>query len=224
MNFFENYRNSITIKDHIKSKHISVGDYTYYAGFYHGKIGDRSFEDCVMYLDEKDEKRKSEEIDKLIIGKFCSIATGVKFMMGGNQGHNYKWITAFPLDFLDDDFDNYEIPPKGYKLKGDTIIGSDVWIGAETMIMPGITIGDGAVIAARSLVTKNIGSYEIWGGNPAKLIKKRFDDDKIEKLLKMKWWDWDLSNIKKCLHIIRSEDVDELYKIYCDNFVSTGID
>ncbi len=87
--------------------------------------------------------------------------------MGGTQGHNYNWIASYPLDFLDDDFDAYtSVAPKGHQLKGDTIIGNDVWIGAEAMIMPGIQIGDGAVIGTRSLVTKNIGAYEIWGGNP----------------------------------------------------------
>lgn len=105
------YRESIIIKDHVKVKHIIVGDYSYYSGYYHG----RPFEDCVMYLD-------SEETDRLIIGKFCSIATGVKFMMGGNQGHNYEWIANYPLDFLDEDFDGYNsVPPKAYKLKGDTV-------------------------------------------------------------------------------------------------------
>lgn len=216
MNPFESYRDSITIKDHLKSKHVIVGDHSYYSGFYQGK----SFNDCVMYLDERDDRHAPEKIDRLIVGKFCSIATGVKFMMGGNQGHNHKWISTYPLDNLDNDFDNYQtVPPKAYALKGDTIIGSDVWIGAEAMIMPGITIGDGAVIGARSLITKNVGSYEIWGGNPAKLIKKRFDDDKIEKLLKMKWWDWDLAVIKKYLYIIRSGDVDKLYEKYCANLI-----
>ncbi len=112
--------------------------------------------------------------DRLIIGNFCSIATGVKFMMGGTQGHNYHWIATYPLDSFDDDFDGYKSePPKGQKLKGDTVIGNDVWIGAEAMIMPGLKIADGAVIAARAVLTKNVGPYEIWGGNPARLQKKQ---------------------------------------------------
>lgn len=207
MNPFKSYRDSIVIKDHIKAKHIIVGDYSYYSGYYHGK----PFEDCVMYLDEGD--NHYEVTDRLIIGKFCSIATGVKFMMGGTQGHNYEWIANYPLDFLDDDFDGYnKVAPKAHKYKGDTVIGNDVWIGAEAMIMPGVHIGDGAVIGARSLVTKNVGPYEIWGGNPAKLIKKRFSDEDIEKLLQLKWWDWDLEKIKANLDLIRSKDVDELMK------------
>lgn len=208
MELFKSYRSAVIIKDHLKAKHIIAGDYSYYAGYYHGT----PFEDCVMYLDEADNQRSAHEIDRLIIGKFCSIATGVKFMMGGNQGHNYGWIASYPLDEFEEEFDDYKtIPPKAYKLKGDTVIGNDVWIGAEAMIMPGIQISDGAVIGARSLVTKHVGPYEIWGGNPAKLIKKRFSDAKITKLLQIKWWDWQIATIKANLTLIRSNDVDSLW-------------
>ena len=118
---------------------------------YHGT----AFDDWVMYLDVEDNRYKSYEIDKLVIGKFCSIATGVKFMMGGTQGHNYNWIASYPLDSFDEDFDNYEtVLPKAYRLRSDTVLGNDVGIGAESMIMPGIKIADGAVVGARSLVTK----------------------------------------------------------------------
>lgn len=211
MSIFNSYRESIIIKDHVKVKHIIAGDYSYYSGYYHNK----PFEDCVMYLDEADNNKESHELDRLIIGKFCSIATGVKFMMGGTQGHNYEWISAYPLDFLDDNFDNYNlVAPKGHKFKGDTLIGNDVWIGAESMIMPGVQIADGAVIGARSLITKAIGPYEIWAGNPARLIKKRFTEEEIHKLLKIKWWDWDLNKIKKNLALIRSSNVSTLWSKY----------
>jgi chloramphenicol O-acetyltransferase type B len=210
MTLFHSYRNSIIIKDHVKSKHVIAGDYSYYSGYYHG----RPFDDCVLYLDDADNNTKYT-LDKLIIGKFCSIATGAKFMMGGTQGHNYEWIAAYSLDFLDDDFDCYEtVPPKAHKWKGDTVIGNDVWIGAEALIMPGVHIADGAVIAARAVVTKNIGPYEIWGGNPAKLIKKRFSDKCIQKILEIKWWDWDIATIKRNLSFLRSKDVGALWKKY----------
>lgn len=206
MTLFNSYRKSIIIKDHIKCRHIIAGDYSYYSGYYHGK----PFEECVMYLDEAD---NCCERELLIIGKFCSIATGAKFMMGGTQGHNYNWIAAYPLDFLDDDFDGYKlVPPKGHKSKGNTIIGNDVWIGAEALIMPGVQIADGAVIASRAVVTKNVGGYEIWGGNPARLIKKRFKDEDIEKILQIKWWDWELETLKKNLTYIRSANVEELWQ------------
>lgn len=215
MGLFNNYRESIDIRDHIKSKHVIAGEYSYYAGYYHEK----SFEEaCLLYLDEADNKTDEHEIDKLIIGKFCSIATGVKFMMGGTQGHNYQWIAAYPLDFLADDFDNYQsTSPKGHKLKGDTVIGNDVWIGAEALIMPGVKIADGAVIGTRSLVTKDVDAYEIWGGNPARLIKKRFSDSDVEKLLVIKWWDWDLSTLKRNLSYLRSSDVESLWTNFQKN-------
>ncbi|WP_342270755.1 CatB-related O-acetyltransferase [Rickettsia endosymbiont of Orchestes rusci] len=207
MKIFNSYRDSVFIKDHVKSKHIIAGDYSYYSGYYHGA----TFDECVMYLDAEDNRYKPDEIDKLIIGKFCSIATGVKFMMGGTQGHNYNWIASYPLDCFDEDFDNYEsVPPKAYRLKGDTVLGNDVWIGAESLIMPGIQIADGAIVGARSLVTKNIGAYEIWGGNPAKLIKKRFSDDDIAKLLQIKWWNWSVNKIKQNLSLLRVSDVESL--------------
>ena len=204
----KSYRDSLIIKDHLKAKHIIVGEYSYYSGYYHGK----SFEECVMYLDAADNPREPHEMDRLIIGKFCSIASGATFMMGGTQGHNYDWIATYSFDFLDDDFDGYvSVPPKGQKHKGDTVIGNDVWIGVEAMIMPGIHIADGAIIGSRALVTKNVGPYEIWGGNPARLIKKRFSDEDIQKLLEIKWWDWDLETLKRNLPLIRSSDVQALW-------------
>lgn len=209
MTLFKSYRESVIIKDNIKCRHVLVGEYSYYSGYYHG----HPFDDCVMYLDELDNERDSSQLDRLIIGKFCSIATGAKFMLGGTQGHNYKWIAAYPLDCFDEDFDGYKMqPPKAHRSKGDTTIGNDVWIGAESMLMPGISIGDGAVIATRAVVTKDVGPYEIWGGNPAKLIKKRFDDADIGKLLKIKWWDWDEKKLKRNLHLLRSENISELWE------------
>ncbi|MGI4850951.1 MAG: CatB-related O-acetyltransferase [Janthinobacterium lividum] len=211
MVLFCSYRESIIIKDHIKCQHIIVGDYSYYSGYYHGK----SFEDCVLYLDKMDNRHKNEDIDQLIIGKFCSIASGVKFMMGGTQGHNHQWIATYPLDFLEDEFDNYEsVPPKAQQHKGNTIIGNDVWIGFEALIMPGITVSDGAVIAAHAVVTKNVGPYEIWGGNPAHLIKKRFSESDIQKLLQIKWWDWEINVLKCHLKYLRSGNVDTLWQKY----------
>ncbi|ARD86911.1 acetyltransferase [Rickettsia bellii] len=209
MKIFNSYRDSVYIKDHVKSKHIIAGEYSYYSGYYHGVV----FDECVMYLDVENNNCDADEIDKLIIGKFCSIATGVKFMMGGTQWHNYNWIASYPLDSFDEDFDNYEtVPPKAYKLKGDTVLGNDVWIGTESLIMSGIKIADGAIVGARSLVTKNIGAYEIWGGNPARLIKKRFSDEDIEKLLQIKWWDWSDDKIKQNLHLLRDSDVESLWE------------
>jgi chloramphenicol O-acetyltransferase type B len=212
MNPFKNYRESYIIKDNIQSKHIIVGDYSYYAGYYHGK----DFAECVMYLDEIDDKHNPENIDQLIIGKFCSIATGVKFMMCGTQGHNYNWIASHPLQGLDDQF----FP--GHAWRGNTVIGNDVWLGAECLIMPGVNIGDGAVIGARAVVTKDIGPYEIWAGNPARFIKRRFNTQEIEKLLEIRWWDWDKTTLKNNVKLLRSTDVESLWSWHSQNKSEEG--
>jgi chloramphenicol O-acetyltransferase type B len=210
MNHFKTYHNSIFIKDHLTCKHIVVGDYSYYSGYYHG----HSFEDCVMYLDAEDNKFSSDETDRLIIGKFCSVAIGVKFIMGGNQGHNHNLFTSYPLEVLQEDFDGYKnSSPVAHERKGDTVVGNDVWIGVEALILPGVKIADGAVIGARSVVTKDIGPYEIWAGNPAKLIRKRFSDDVIELLLEIRWWNWKIEKIRANIDVLASDDTKKLKKL-----------
>jgi len=204
MNLFKNYRDSIQIKDHVKNSHVHVGDYSYYAGYYHG----HSFDDCVLYLDELENEKNP---DQLMIGKFCSIASGAKFMLGGTHGHNHEWIAAYPLDSFDTSDDSFQTY-KAHKWKGNTIIGNDVWMGYESLILPGVRIADGAVIAARAVVAKNVGPYEIWGGNPARLIKKRFSDEEIQKLLQIKWWDWDIAILKRNLSDLRSKNVKLLWE------------
>jgi chloramphenicol O-acetyltransferase type B len=135
-------------------------------------------------------------------------------MMGGNQGHNHNFFTSYPLEVLREDFDGYKnCSSIAYKRKGNTVVGSDVWIGVEALILPGIKIADGAVIGARSVVTKNIGPYEIWAGNPAKLIRKRFSDDVIELLLKIRWWDWDIEKIRANINVLASNDVEKLKEL-----------
>jgi chloramphenicol O-acetyltransferase type B len=201
---FNNYRDTVFVNKTIKKcKHIIVGDYTLYSGYYHNK----SFEDCVMYLDEAD--NRTEDIDKLIIGKFCSIGGGVRFIMGGNQGHDYLNIASYPIEILEVGFTGYgkKKEPRSYKRKGNTVIGNDVWIGAESVIMPGVHISDGAVIATRSVVTKNVAPYEVCGGVPAKLIKKRFSQEKIDRLLHLKWWNWDIKKIIENIDVLLSPPV-----------------
>ncbi|GHU21270.1 hypothetical protein FACS189472_13810 [Alphaproteobacteria bacterium] len=135
-------------------------------------------------------------------------------MMGGNQGHNHNFITSFPLEILQKDFDGYKnSSPIAYERKGNTEIGNDVWIGVEAFIMPGIKIADGAVVGARSVITKNIGPYEIWGGNPAKLIRKRFSDDVIEQLMKIQWWNWDIDKIIDNIDVLASGNIEKLREI-----------
>jgi len=131
----------------------------------------------------------------LSVGKFCSIADNIDIFLGGN--HRSDWVTTFPFGHINKDiFTNFN--GKGHpKTNGNVVIGNDVWIASNVTIMSGIQIGDGAVIAANSMVVKDIAAYEIWGGNPAKKLKMRFSDEIIKSLLKLKWWEWKVGVIKK---------------------------
>ena len=191
-NYFENEFSSQLLCETVTHPNISVGTFSYYSGYHHS----HSFEHCVRYLD-----KKRKDVDKLIIGNYCSIGSGAVFMMAGNQGHLTDWVSTFPFHFQANIFKNSKNP---YKKSGDTIVGHDVWIGSEAMIMAGVTIGSGAVIASRAVVTKDVKPYAVVGGNPAEVIKYRFSDDEIEKLLKMKWWDWSEEKVKENMELLCS--------------------
>ncbi|SIQ76526.1 type B chloramphenicol O-acetyltransferase [Marinobacterium stanieri] len=200
-NYFDSPFKGVPLTEQVTNPNIKVGRYSYYSGYYHG----HSFDDCARYL-----MPDRDDVDKLIIGSFCSIGTGVSFVMAGNQGHRHDWITSFPFFFMDEE-PAFADAINAYQPAGDTVIGNDVWIGAEAMIMPGIKVGDGAVIGSRALVTKNVEPYTIVGGNPAKVIKQRFSDDEIEKLLEMKWWDWSQEQLKGAMPLLCSGDIAALY-------------
>lgn len=146
---------------------------------------------------------------KLVIGKFCSISENVKIFLGGN--HRVDWISTYPFSDIEE-FQNIAKNIKGHpSTKGSVIIENDVWIGHGVVILSGIIIENGAVIGANSVVTKNIGPYEVWAGNPAKLVKKRFSDDIIEKLLEYKWWDNNTSRIQKIIPLLCQNKIEKLY-------------
>ena len=134
----------------------------------------------------------------LKIGNFCSISDDVTILLGGE--HEINTISSYPFTL------------KNHHTKGDVTIGNDVWIGQSTLILSGVTIGDGAIIGANSLVTKDVEPYAIVGGNPAKLIKYRFDDETIEKLLELKWWDWDIKKIMDNRQLLNSENFEKLFE------------
>lgn len=142
----------------------------------------------------------------LKIGKFCSIAYNVEIFLGGN--HRTDWVSTYPFNILNNSFPN-AVGINGHPFsKGDVIIGNDVWIGQNSVILSGIKIGDGAVIGANSVVTKNVEPYSIVAGNPAKLIKKRFTDDQINSLEKIEWWNWPIEKINENIPLMCSEKIE----------------
>ena len=148
---------------------------------------------------------------KVIVGSYCSLGARIEFFLGGN--HRMDWFTTYPFGHLHKNIFN-TVSGEGHPYsKGDIVIGNDVWIGMNAKIMSGVKIGDGAVVAANSVVTKDVPEYTIVGGNPAKIIKKRFTDEIIEVLLNIKWWDWDEEKINKNLDVLCSSNIEKLKKI-----------
>lgn len=191
----EGVTRTVFLKNIIKNPQIIVGDYTYYddpEDIY-------SFEKNVLYLFDFMQ-------DKLIIGKFCQIATGVKFIMNG-ASHAMDGISTYPFKLMGKAW-------KGASMnaisKGDTIIGNDVWIGNSATIMQGVKVGHGAIIGTNSLVTKDIEPYTIVGGNPARVIRKRFDEEAIELLLRAAWWDWPIEKITDNLESFSMGNIEAL--------------
>jgi len=202
---FQNQFSSQLLHETVNHINISVGKFSYYSGYHHK----HDFVECVRYLHDK-----RNDVDKLHIGSYCSIGSGAVFMMAGNQGHKKEWISTFPFYFQANIFKESK---NGFEKTGDTIIGNDVWIGSEAMIMSGVTIGDGAIIAARAVVTKDVEPYSIVGGNPAVVIKKRFEDKEIKQLLSMKWWTWDEEKVKEAMPFICSPTVENLWDYWLKN-------
>lgn len=193
----ENITRLCFLKNIVKNPNIVVGDYTYYDDFDNVE----NFEKNVRY--------HFDFIgDKLIIGKFCMIASGVEFIMNGGN-HHTAGISAYPFEVFGNGWQS-AMEGRDYPLRGDTVIGNDVWIGYKSVIMPGVKIGDGAIIAANSLVTANVRPYSIVGGNPAVLLMKRFPEEKIKILLEIKWWDWDIEKITRNIHLLHGNDFERL--------------
>ena len=195
-----NYDRLCFLKNVIKNPNIIVGDYTYYDDF---ETVD-NFEKNVKYLFDFIG-------DKLIIGKFCMIASDVTFIMNG-ANHLSSAISSYPFAIFGGDWSN-AMEGKSYPSKGNTEVGNDVWIGYGATIMPGVKIGDGAIIATKSVVTSDVEPYTIVGGNPAKEIRKRFTEEKIQALLELSWWNWPLEKITAQVGDLTEIDVEVLKKI-----------
>lgn len=193
----ENYDRLCFLKNVIKNPNIIVGDYTYYD----------DFENVENF--EKNVKYHFDFIgDQLIIGKFCMIASDVKFIMNG-ANHLTDSLSTYPFAIFGNGWEN-AMEGKTYPKKGDINIGNDVWIGYNATIMSGVTIGDGAIIAANSTVIKDVEPYSIVGGNPAKEIKKRFSKAVILKLLELQWWNWDIEKITRNIQNLTDAEIEKI--------------
>jgi virginiamycin A acetyltransferase len=189
-----NYDRLCFLKNIIKNPNIIVGDYTYYD----------DFEDVQNF--EKNVKYHFDFVgDQLIIGKFCMIASDVTFIMNG-ANHLTEAVSTYPFAIFGHGWEG-AMEGKTYPTKGNTVIGNDVWIGHRATIMPGVTVGDGAIIATNATVTKDVPAYAVVGGNPAKVIKMRFPEDDIARLLELKWWDWPLEKITANLKWLTGKEV-----------------
>ncbi len=184
------------LKPFITRPNIVVGDYTYYDD----PRGPEHFESNVLY--------HFDFIgDRLIIGKYCSIAAETKFIMNGGN-HPTTWLTTYPFPIFGQGWE--AAMPASWPTRGDTVVGHDVWIGYRTVIMPGVTIGDGAIVATGSVVTKDVPAYAIVGGNPATVIRSRYDDATIARLLAVRWWDWDRAKVTRHVRALCQGDVTAL--------------
>ena len=189
------YDREIYVRPTVSNPNILVGDFTY--------IADSGFKSHVTHLYDWNG-------DRLIIGKFCQIAAGVEFVMNGAH-HQMNAVTTFPFYTLE----GWDMDPPGkadLPLKGDTVIGNDVWIGQNAVILPGVHIGDGAIIGANSVVGRDIEPYTIAVGNPARAVRKRFDDELTGLLLRFRWWDKSIEEINELIRILTCGDLDKVRK------------
>ena len=189
------YDKEIYVKPTLKNPNIIVGDFTY--------IADSEFESHVTHLYPWNN-------DKLVIGKFCQIAAGVEFVMNG-ANHQMNAVSTFPFYTLAG-WDMKAPAPADMPLKGDTIIGNDVWIGQNATILPGVHIGDGAIIGASSVVGSDVEPYTIVAGNPVQFIRKRFDEELTSLMLEWRWWDKPIEEINALIPVLTSSDLTEVKK------------
>lgn len=198
--FPNEYGTSCFLKNVITAPNIFVGDYTYYDD----SLDPEAFEKKNVLFNWP------EFGDKLVIGKFCSIASGVTFLMG-SANHRMSSVSTYPFHVFGGIWVE-RTPPHLTQLpfKGDTVVGNDVWLGRECVVMPGVTIGDGAIVAACSVVAKDVEPYTIVGGNPARLIRKRFSQELIELLLLLRWWDFPPEKLADFLPVLCCEDLESV--------------
>ncbi|MBB2487071.1 Vat family streptogramin A O-acetyltransferase [Mitsuaria sp. WAJ17] len=183
------------IKNVVQNPNIEIGDYTYYDD----PEGAQNFERQVLY-------HFPFIGDRLVIGKFCALARGVRFIMNG-ANHKTSGISTYPFFIFGNGWERAAPQPGELPYKGDTVIGHDVWIGYDALIMPGVRIGNGAIIPARSVVTSDVPPYTVYGGNPARLLRERFAPEVVAELEAIAWWDWPVELISQSLEAITGGDV-----------------
>ena len=194
----ENIPSVCFIKNVVTRPNIVIGDYTYYDDPEDAKNFEKHVTHHYEFLG-----------DKLIIGRFCAIAKGVEFIMNG-ANHRMNSITTYPFNIMGNGWERATPTLQELPLKGDTVVGNDVWIGQNVTILPGVHIGDGAIVGANSVVSKNVPAYHIVGGNPIRTIRKRFDDETIDFLIHLKWWDWSDEKIFENLELLCSGDITKI--------------
>ncbi|WP_267201581.1 CatB-related O-acetyltransferase [Limosilactobacillus kribbianus] len=179
---------------------VHVGEHSYYS-LARDENPAKFSQNHILYNNPRDTYQ-------LRIGKFCAIATGVEFLMA-SANHSVKSISTYPFNTFSADWRELTRVSRQDLKRNDTVIGNDVWIGRKATIMPGVTVGDGAIIGAQSVVTKNVAPYTVVGGNPAKLIRPRFDDETIAKLEQIKWWDFPDELLDRIIPLLTTLDVEE---------------
>ena len=194
----ENIKQVVYIKNVITRKNIIAGDYSYYDDV----NGAERFEEHVTH-------HYDFIGDKLIIGKFCAIARGIEFVMNG-ANHRMNSVTTY---LMGGGWEKFAPTLDELPLKGDTVVGNDVWIGQNVTVMPGVHIGDGAIIAANSVVAKDVPAYCVAGGTPCRVIRQRFDEELTEYLLKLRWWDWEPDKISRSMEALCSGDLTKIRNI-----------
>lgn len=198
---------TVYLKNVITNPNIIVGDFTIYNDFYNDP---REFQkNNVLY-------HYPINNDKLIIGKFCSIACNAKFLMTSGN-HTKRSFSTYPFPLFNTEWDESLQVTDAWDNKGDIVIGNDVWIGYDAVIMSGVTIGDGAIIGTRAVVTKDVPPYAVVGGSPAKILKMRYDEKIIENLLEIQWWNWQIDAVQKYLPSIINGNVSNLNKETCQS-------
>lgn len=198
--FPNEYKTTCFLKNVVTAPNILVGDYTYYDD----PVDPTGFEKNNVLFNWP------QFGDRLIIGKFCAIASGVKFIMG-SANHRLSSVSTYPFAVFGGAWEE-AVPPHLSQLpfKGDTVVGNDVWIGRESVILPGVKIGDGAILAAYSVVTREVEPYTLVGGNPARPIRKRFSPELTKLLLELRWWDFEPEKLAEFLPVLCDSDLDSV--------------